>query len=221
VPRGDREQGSGRHAPGRRPQRGPGAGRARALRSLATACGLGAVALAASWWLADAPGPRPAPGADRAAAPRAAPPSSTPAPPPVRERPGATPPPAPSPEADRAPGPQKPAALVDEHGAPTPQLVRAALADALARHQPSLKLSSEELDAAASALWRLREARLELRALREAPDSPTASERRRALREAIGRASEDFRYHVEMSPAEFTALAQPGGGDAPAPTVER
>jgi len=116
-----------------------------------------------------------------------------------------------------APAPATP--WVTEKGEPTRALVRGALAAAIERHDPSLKLSSAELDAATDALWTLREARLELARL---GDDPAHARRRRVLVEKIGRATADFSYHVEMSPGELSALDQAGAGlSAPPPVVER
>lgn len=122
---------------------------------------------------------------------------------------------APAPEAREVPLPE----LLDRDGEPTPALVHAALSAAVERHLPDRKLSSDELDAASDALWRLRQARLELLAL---GDDPARAERRRELVEAIGEATSDFSYHLEMTPSELTALDESGSTlAAPPPTVER
>jgi len=82
--------------------------------------------------------------------------------------------------------------------------VRALLEKSLAEHFPDRKLSSDELDAAADALMRLRAARLELRAL---PRTAENAERLRELEEEMGRAFEDFEYLVDVDPVTFTEKA--------------
>jgi hypothetical protein len=79
--------------------------------------------------------------------------------------------------------------------------IRARLEASIAEHLPDLKLSSDELDAAADALVRLRAARRELAAL---PRTPENAARLRELTAAIGAAYADFEYVVELDPAEFT-----------------
>lgn len=79
--------------------------------------------------------------------------------------------------------------------------IRARLEASIAEHLPDLKLSSDEVDAAADALGRLRAARRELAAL---PRTPENAARLRELTAAIGAAYADFEYVVELDPAEFT-----------------
>ena len=110
----------------------------------------------------------------------------------------APPAPAPAPEASAAPLPAAPPAEPPDDRRVE---IRARLERDLAAHFPELKLSSDEIDAAADALVRLREARLELALL---PRTPEHGERRRELLREIGRAYEDFEYVVELDPAEFT-----------------
>lgn len=121
---------------------------------------------------------------------------------------------APSPPPDEAPAaaPDAPAAeppAAPAAGAPRDERAElaAVLAADLAEHLPDRKLSSDELDAAADALLRLREAR---RALAELPRTPENAERRRELSEEMGRASEDFEYVVDLDPAAFLRAVSDG-----------
>jgi hypothetical protein len=82
--------------------------------------------------------------------------------------------------------------------------MRAQLEASIAEHLPDRKLSSDQLDAATDALLRLRAAHLELAAL---PRRPENAERLRELTEAIGQASLDFEYVVDLDPVEFTERA--------------
>lgn len=126
-------------------------------------------------------------------------------PPPVPEAPAAGPPAGPAlppaaatarvPAPELAPAPAPPSRR---------EAVRALLEKSLAEHFPDRKLSSDELDAAADALLRLRAARLELRAL---PRTAENAERLRELNEEMGRAFEDFEYLVDVDPATFTEKA--------------
>ena len=88
--------------------------------------------------------------------------------------------------------------------------VRTLLEADLAEHFPDRKLSSDELDAAADALMRLRAARLELKAL---PRTRENAERIRELTAELGQASADFEYLVDLDPIAFTEQAS-GGFDA-------
>ncbi len=123
----------------------------------------------------------------------------------------------PLPPAAEAPAPgdpalpeRPPAAAPAPEVAPAPappsrrDAVRALLEKSLAEHFPDRKLSSDELDAAADALMRLRAARLELRALPRTADN---AERLRELNEEMGRAFEDFEYLVDVDPVTFTEKA--------------
>ncbi|MBK7948251.1 MAG: DUF4168 domain-containing protein [Deltaproteobacteria bacterium] len=112
------------------------------------------------------------------------------------------------------------APFVEAFGEPTPELVRAAIEAVVADLFVDRPLSPAELDRAAEALVELRSARAELDQLAM---EPAQAERRRALVEALGQASETFREITQMSPAEFTARAAeaasgptgrggPGGG---------
>jgi hypothetical protein len=126
--------------------------------------------------------------------------------PPVAEAPAAREPAGPG-QAPPASAPPAPAPESEAAEAPPPSrrdAVRALLEQSLAEHFPDRKLSSDELDAAADALMRLRAARLELRAL---PRTPENAERLRELGEEMGRASEDFEYLVDVDPITFTEKA--------------
>jgi hypothetical protein len=125
--------------------------------------------------------------------PRAAPPAREPALPEPEPFAGSPPPPAPG--APAAPAPDERAELA------------AALAAELAERLPDRKLSSEELDAAAGALLRLRDAR---RALRELPRTPENAVRRRELGEEMARATEDFEYVMDLDPAAFLRAVSDG-----------
>lgn len=92
---------------------------------------------------------------------------------------------------------------------PDREAIESFLRAALDAHLPEIRLSSEEIAEAADALARLRRARQELGELEPGAEN---AERRRALTEQLGRAVDDFRYVLEMSPAEFTARVQPGVG---------
>jgi hypothetical protein len=120
-----------------------------------------------------------------------APAAGEPAPPERPPRAAAAPVPAP----EVAPAPAPPSRR---------EAVRALLEKSLAEHFPDRKLSSDELDAAADALLRLRAARLELRAL---PRTSENAERLRELSEEMGRAFEDFEYLVDVDPVTFTEKA--------------
>ena len=101
------------------------------------------------------------------------------------------------------PAPAAPAAPTEAAGpeAERRAAIRARLEASIAEHLPDRKLSSDQLDAATDALLRLRAARLELAAL---PRTPEHAERLRELTAAIGEASADFEYVVDLDPAEFT-----------------
>lgn len=116
---------------------------------------------------------------------------------PVPEAPLAPPPPAAAPTPGDAAAP-----AADERAE-----IAAALAADLAEHLPDRKLSSEEIDAAAGALLRLRDAR---RALRELPHTPENATRRRELGEEMARAAEDFEYQVDLDPADFLRAVSDG-----------
>lgn len=111
------------------------------------------------------------------------------------------------------------ARFVAEFGGPTPELIRARLEQALETSFPDRKLSSDELERAASALVRLRETRMALDAL--AFDPSTSNERRRLVEE-LGRAAADFSDVLEMDPAEFTArVAGSGNGSFGSGGIDR
>jgi hypothetical protein len=112
--------------------------------------------------------------------------------PPERPPPAAA---APIPAPEASPGPAPPSRR---------DAVRALLETSLAEHFPDRKLSSDELDAAADALLRLRAARL---GLRDLPRTPENAERLRELNEEMGRAFEDFEYLVDVDPVTFTEKA--------------
>ncbi len=103
------------------------------------------------------------------------------------------------PEGDPADAP-----FVETFGEPTPELVRAAIEAAVADLFADRPLTPAEIDRAAEALVELRAARAELDRLAM---EPAQAERRRALIEALGHASETFRATTGMSPAEFTTRA--------------
>jgi hypothetical protein len=129
---------------------------------------------------------------------------------PAERAPEPEPPPAPAAAAPRAEAPPEPAPLGEPRAAPADprrEAVRARLARDLAAHFPDRKLSSDEIDAAADALMRLRAARLELN---ELPRTAENAERIRSLTREIGEAYEDFEYVVELDPAEFTERVDPG-----------
>lgn len=94
--------------------------------------------------------------------------------------------------------------FVAAFGEPTPELVRAAIEAVVAELFVDRALSPGEIDRAAQALVDLRAARAELDQLAM---EPAHAERRRALVEDLGRASETFREVTQMTPAEFTARA--------------
>lgn len=100
------------------------------------------------------------------------------------------------------------ARFVAEFGGPTPALVRAQLERALATSFPDRRLSSDEIERAASALFQLRETRMALDAL---PFDPSTSSERRRLVEQLGRAAAEFSDVLEMDPAEFTARVSGSG----------
>ena len=119
----------------------------------------------------------------------------------------ARPPESPLPRPEGA-APQPAASIPGEPTDPAPPLaeeLRAWLEAAIAEKLPDRKLSSDQLDAATDALLRLRAARREMRAL---PRTPENARRREELREALGEASADFEYVVELDPAEFTELVE-------------
>jgi hypothetical protein len=132
--------------------------------------------------------------------PGAAPPAREPAPEPLAGELDSGSSPAPSPEPEAAPPD------------PRREAIRARLEADLAAHFPALKLSSDEIDAAADALMRLRAARLELNGL---PRTAENAERIRTLTREIGEAYEDFEYVVELDPAEFTERVDPGVDEEP------
>lgn len=102
-------------------------------------------------------------------------------------------------------------AFVEAFGEPTPELVRASLEGALGALRSERPLDPALLEQASQALVDLRTLRAELDAL---PMKRSTAARRRALVEALGRASESFRAATDMTPAEFTARAAAleGGG---------
>jgi hypothetical protein len=128
-------------------------------------------------------------------APEPAPPPREPAPPAVAARPA---------QPRAAPAPRAPEAAPS--GGPRAE-IRAQLEADLAEYFPELKLSSDEVDAAADALARLRAARLELDGL---PRTRENAERIEELKLAIGEAYEDFEYVVEVDPAEFSERVDEG-----------
>jgi hypothetical protein len=85
--------------------------------------------------------------------------------------------------------------------------IRAALEASLAESLPDRKLSSDQLDAATDALLRLSEAQRSLRIL---PRTRQNAERLAELREAIGQASADFEYVIDLDPARFLQAVSPG-----------
>jgi hypothetical protein len=104
------------------------------------------------------------------------------------------PPPEPEPAAEDEP-------LVGSGGAPSRRLVRAALADALARHHPELERSPGEIERGADAIARMRAAREALDVL---PFLPENAPRRGALLDELLEASQEFREAIGLSPEEFT-----------------
>jgi hypothetical protein len=111
------------------------------------------------------------------------------------------------PPAEAAP-PPTPSALPRAAAVPSPeQELRAALEADIARHLPDRKLSSDQLDAAADALVRLRDAR---RALAALPRTAENASLRRELHDAIAQASADFQYLVDLDPAAFVATVSDG-----------
>lgn len=169
------------------------------MPTLAVALGAAALLWGAGAWLHGEP-PRP----ERRGAP------DTPAP--AAPAPVVTPPPSVPPEpvapSRAAPEPVS-AAWFDAAGEPSPELMRAALAEAIAEKLPGHKLSSDELDRLAEAAVRLREAQ---RALRALPQSDAHAAERGVLVEEIRAAGADFAYVLEMTPGEFTAQVQTDGG---------
>ena len=103
------------------------------------------------------------------------------------------------PEVDPADAP-----FVAAFGEPTPELLRASVEAVVADLFVDRALSPGEIDRAAQALVELRAARVELDQLAM---EPAHAQRRRALVEALGRASETFREVTQITPAEFTARA--------------
>lgn len=170
---------------------------------------IGALAVAAFVWgfLSSEPAaPPPVPAAVPAPAPAPGPGNADPFAA-VLPRPAALP--------SETPPPLVPEALFDAD-APVPrELIQGALRGAIEEYFPRRKLSSDQLERLTDAVTSLRDSRAELRGL---PFTSEAAERRRELVEAIGAATSDFEYILEMSPAEFTAAVQPGVGlsnDAP------
>lgn len=96
-----------------------------------------------------------------------------------------------------------------EFGAPSPALIRRAFESALAESFPDRRLSSDEVEKASSALHRLRETRIEMRAL---PMEPEHAEERRRLIDEMNEATRDFEDVMDMDPAEFTETAQESHG---------
>lgn len=116
----------------------------------------------------------------------------------------------PEPEA-RAEADSELAPLVDAAGNPSRTLVRAALAEAVARDHPDLEPSPEALDRAADAILRIRAAQKALAAL---PLTLENAGQRVALRENLQAASEAFREAMGLSSGDFTAgVETPGGVD--------
>lgn len=106
---------------------------------------------------------------------------------------------------------------LDAEGEPTRELVLASLRDAVERHIPSHKLSSDEYARLADAVMRMRETQAGLRSL---PLDEEHAEQLRALREQLADAAAEFEYVLDMSPAEFSARAQPGLGVTPPDDAE-
>ena len=103
------------------------------------------------------------------------------------------------------------APLVGAGGQPSRTLVRAALADAVARDHPGLDLSPEALDRAADAVLRMRAAQMELAEL--ALTSANAA-RRVALGKQLEKASLDFEREMGLAPSDFTkGVDTPGDVD--------
>lgn len=94
--------------------------------------------------------------------------------------------------------------FAERWGEPTPALVRASIEAVVADVFLDRRLTAAEIERATAALLELRTARAELDAL---PMEPAHAARRRALIEALGRASEAFHAVMDMSPSEFTARA--------------
>lgn len=103
------------------------------------------------------------------------------------------------------------ARFAEQWGEPTPALVRASIEAVVADVFLDRHLTPAEIERATAALLDLRRARAELDAL---PMEPAHAARRRALVEALGRASEAFQAVMDMSPSEFTARAADATGDA-------
>jgi hypothetical protein len=99
--------------------------------------------------------------------------------------------------------------LLNDQGEPTRELVRYSVASAIEAHLPSYKLSSEQYDALADALVRMRRLRREISEIRRSPEH---AKRIAELRTELMRADEDFAYILGMSAAEFTERVQPGAG---------
>lgn len=198
------------------------------LRFAALAMLTAGILAAAALWLGRAPAP-PRPAEPAAPAPRTATLPDRTTPPAAAGTPvpgaGATARPRRSPEAearrsedettanaagsDASPVDPVDASFVEEWGEPSPELVRRAFEQALAESFDDYRLSSDEIERASSALYRLREARL---ALAELPMGPETAERRRTLVETIQEATEAFSDVMEMDPAAFTARADADAG---------
>jgi hypothetical protein len=138
-----------------------------------------------------------------AAPPTAAPPAAPPDAPDADAATAGADPPPPAPEPDRDMGGGS-----EEAPPPSRALVLASLRSAVERELPSHKLSSDQYDTLADAVLQMRAAR---EALARLPADAAHAARARELREQLGQAAADFEYVLEMSPAEFTALADSEG----------
>ena len=99
----------------------------------------------------------------------------------------------------------------EEWGDVTPSLVRDAFVETLASTFPDYRLSSDEIDRAAGALFRLRETRLALNAL---PMSRETSDERRELLRTLEEAVTDFSNVMDMDPSEFSESADRASGNS-------
>ena len=103
----------------------------------------------------------------------------------------------------------------ETHGEPGPELLRQAFEQALSETFVDERLSSDEIEKASSALLRIREARIAMRAL---PMEPENARERRRLIEVMNEATRDFGDVMDMDPAAFTEAAQ---ADAGGPGIDR